>query len=77
MNRRVVRENCGLHATREEDGKTVRQFNGGSVLNVMQWHKPGFGRFTVEGEGAEVWVCRQETIDTQTDAVARMTPQAF
>jgi hypothetical protein len=66
MIRRVVRHEYRFDAKREANGITNREFAGGAVLNILQWLRPGETRFTVEGEGAEVWVCDDGTIQTAT-----------
>ena len=62
MKRRIVLENRNLRAIRERDGKQDRTFRGGDVLNVLQWVRPGQARFTVEGEGAEIWTCEESEV---------------
>jgi hypothetical protein len=66
MNRRIVLEDRNLRATRERDGKGDRTLGGGAVLNLLQWVRPGEARFTVEGEGAEIWNCEESEIDGST-----------
>jgi hypothetical protein len=66
MNRRVVRDNRQLNALRERDGKHNRTLAEGAVLNMLQWVKPGQARFTVEGEGAEIWVCEEAAVQDAT-----------
>ncbi len=66
MNRRIVREDCNLRAIRERDGKQDRTLNGGAVLNLLQWVRPGEARFTVEGEGAEIWTCEESAVREST-----------
>ena len=66
MNRRIVREACNLSAVRERDGKANRTLNGGAVLNLLQWVRPGEARFTVEGEGAEIWTCEESAVREAT-----------
>jgi hypothetical protein len=66
MNRRIVREDCNLNAILERDGKQNRTLNGGVVLNVLQWVRPGEARFTVEGEGAEIWTCDESAVREAT-----------
>jgi hypothetical protein len=68
MNRRVVRDNCQLTVVRERDGKQNRTLGGGAVLNLLQWKQPGEARFTVEGEGAEIWVCEEAAVEVTTAA---------
>lgn len=68
MNRRIVLENRSLRATRERDGKQDRTLNSGAVLNILQWVRPGETRFTVEGEGAEIWVCGEAEVQETTAA---------
>jgi hypothetical protein len=64
MERRVVRTQ--FDAIREANGVTTRQFRGGAVLNLLQWTRPDQARFTVEGEGAEIWFCPQSLLDKHT-----------
>jgi hypothetical protein len=66
MNRRIVLENRNLRATRERDGKLDRTLGSGAVLNILQWVRPGEARFTVEGEGAEIWTCEEAEIRAST-----------
>ena len=66
MNRRIVREDSNLCAIRERDGKQNRTLNGGAVLNLLQWVRPGEARFTVEGEGAEIWTCDESAVRTNS-----------
>ena len=66
MNRRIVMENRSLHALRERDGKADRTLGGGAVLNILQWVRPGEARFTIEGEGAEIWTCQESEIRAST-----------
>jgi hypothetical protein len=68
MTRKIVRDNCQLSVSRERDGKQTRTLGGGAVLNILQWHQPGKARFTVEGEGAEIWVCEEAAVDQVTAA---------
>jgi hypothetical protein len=66
MNRRIVLENRTLRAIRERDGKQDRTLNGGAVLNILQWVRPGQARFTVEGEGAEIWTTEESEVQEFT-----------
>jgi hypothetical protein len=66
MNRRIVLENRSLRAFRERDGKQDRTLGGGAVLNILQWVRPGTARFTVAGEGAEIWTCGEAEILAST-----------
>ena len=66
MKRRIVMENRPLRAIRERDGKQDRTLNGGAVLNILQWVRPGEARFTVEGAGAEIWTCTESEIHAST-----------
>jgi hypothetical protein len=66
MNRRIVLENRNLQAIRERDGKLDRTLSGGAVLNLLQWVRPGEARFTVEGEGAEIWTCDEAAVQEAT-----------
>jgi hypothetical protein len=70
MHRRIVRKNSHFEATREANRATTRQFLEGTVLNILQWIRPGEARFTVEGEGAEIWVCEQATLNRFTDELS-------
>jgi hypothetical protein len=68
MTRRLVKETgAALEAARESNPKVKRQFQAGAVLNILQWTRPENVRFTVEGEGAEVWVCDRTLMERQTD----------
>lgn len=67
MNRRIVLENRNLRVIRERDGKLDRTLGGGAVLNILQWVRPGEARFTVEGEGAEIWICEESEIHASTE----------
>jgi hypothetical protein len=66
MNRRIVREDRSLCAVRERDGKENRTLNPGVVVNLLQWVRPGEARFTVEGEGAEIWTCEESAVREAT-----------
>jgi hypothetical protein len=66
MNRRIVQENHNLRAIRERDGKVDRTIGSGAVLNILQWVRPGEARFTIEGEGAEIWTCAEAEIHAST-----------
>jgi hypothetical protein len=68
MNRRIVLEDRSVRACRERDGKQDRTLGSGAVLNLLQWVRPGQARFTVEGEGAEIWTCEESQIDGSTAA---------
>jgi hypothetical protein len=68
MNRRIVLNDRSLRATRERDGKQDRTLHSGAVLNILQWVRPGEARFTVEGEGAEIWFCDEAVIEETTAA---------
>ena len=68
MNRRIVLENRTLSVTRERDGKLQRSLGQGAVLNMLQWVRRGEARFTIEGEGAEIWVCDEAEILETTAA---------
>ena len=70
MDRRIIRDNCALEAKREANSRTARRLNGGVVLNVLQWHQRGVARFTIEGEGADVWFCDQAVFEQQTQSTA-------
>jgi hypothetical protein len=66
MLRRVIGKTSQIDVTREANARTTRTLLGGSVLNILQSVRPGVARFTVEGEGAEIWFCDQALIDTHT-----------
>ncbi|HEX6972556.1 MAG TPA: hypothetical protein VF234_10080 [Limnochordia bacterium] len=66
MTRRIVLEDRQLRAIRERDGKENRTLAGGAVLNLLQWHRQGEARFTVEGEGAEIWTCDESDVHETT-----------
>lgn len=68
MTRRVVRTASELQASRETRPAISRRFGAGSVLNVLQWLNPAVARFTVEGEGLEVWCCPQATFEERTES---------
>jgi hypothetical protein len=62
----VVRRNNLFEVRREAKGSTVRTLGGGAVLNILQPVRAGVARFTIEGEGAEIWFCDQALIDAHT-----------
>lgn len=66
MNRRVINPECDFEAFREAKPAVCRHFGPGTVLNVLQGVEPEIARFTIEGEGAEIWSCQQTVIDEQT-----------
>ena len=66
MNRRIVKYE--FEAYREARPAVRRDFGSGAVLNILQWVKPETARFTVEGEGMEVWCCPQFLIDHKTES---------
>ncbi len=66
MTRRIIRHDCNLEAIRERDGKEKRVLNGGAVLNMLQWVRQGQARFTLEGEGAEIWTCEEAAVEELT-----------
>ena len=63
MLRAIVARDRQLEAKREVSARTIR---AGTVLNVLQPVKPHTVRFTVEGEGAEIWSCDQSTFEGHT-----------
>lgn len=73
MTRRVVKDECGLEAFRETRPTVRRHFPGGTVLNVLQWVKQEIARFTVEGEGIEVWCCPTAVFDENTVSTELLT----
>ena len=68
MIRRVVKSAAELEAFRETRPAVNRRFERGTVVNVLQWVNPATARFTVEGEGIEVWCCPQEAFEQHTEA---------
>jgi hypothetical protein len=66
MLRRVVVEKRQFEATRESSVETKRIVAGGSVLNMLQWVRPSVARFTIEGEGADIWFCEQSVLELNT-----------
>lgn len=71
MNRRVVRDGASIPAERENRRAITREMSAGAVLNILQSVRPGEARFTVEGEGGEVWCCPQAALDEGTFTPAR------
>jgi hypothetical protein len=68
MNRRIVKNGCEFEAILEARPVKRRRFGEGMVLNILQWVQPETTRFTVEGEGSDVWYCPNELLDQQTEA---------
>ena len=66
MLRRLVVQGQEVQATREANARTERKLTGGCVLNMLQWVRPGIARFTIEGEGGDVWFCDEAQIDRNT-----------
>ncbi len=66
MTRRIIKDESDLDAFRETRPTVRRRFYGGAVLNVLQSVTAGMCRFTVEGEGMEVWCCPKNILDEQT-----------
>lgn len=66
MLRRIVVQGQEIQATREANARTTRTLTGGCVVNMLQWVRPGIARFTIEGEGADVWFCDDVLIDRNT-----------
>ena len=66
MVRRIVVQGQEVHAAREVNPRTMRKLIGGCVLNMLQWVRPSIARFTIEGEGADVWFCDDVQIDRNT-----------
>jgi hypothetical protein len=66
--RRVIKQDRDLEASREAKPAVRRHFGPGTVLNILQWVRRDIARFTIEGEGIEVWCCPQPVIDEQTDS---------
>jgi len=71
MTRRVVKTACDVEACREIRPTTHRQFQSGTVLNILQWVTPEVARFTIEGEGVEIWCCPQAILNERTEAPER------
>jgi hypothetical protein len=69
MTRRVSKGGSEFDAYRETRRSVVRRFQPGTVLNVLQWVTPEVARFTVEGEGIEVWCCPQTVFKDRTEAL--------
>jgi hypothetical protein len=67
MLRRVVSKNSRFEVMREANSSTTRDLLGGDVLNLLQPVRPGFARFTIEGEGADIWFCLQPVLETHTE----------
>ena len=68
MIRRIISAERELEACREARPSIRRHFGAGAVLNVLQWVNPEIARFTVEGEGCEVWCCPQAIFYEDTEA---------
>jgi hypothetical protein len=68
MNRRVVKNGCEFEAILEARPVKHRRFGERMVLNILQWVRPETARFTVEGEGIDVWCCPKELLDQKTEA---------
>lgn len=68
MIRKVIRSGCEFEAGCEARPGKWRRFQAGAVLNVLQWVRPDTARFTVEGEGIEVWDCPKATFDEATES---------
>ena len=66
MIRRVVRDDDFIKAARESRRTARRDIKAGMVLNILQRTNADEARFTVEGEGAEVWCCQQVVIEEHT-----------
>jgi hypothetical protein len=73
MTRRVIKVASEVEAFRETRPTVRRRFQAGTVLNVLQWVTPDVARFTVEGEGIELWCCPQAVFDEQTESPERST----
>jgi hypothetical protein len=68
MNRRVIKHGCEVEAILEARPVKSRSFSAGAVLNILQWVRPDTARFTIEGEGADVWCSPQEVIEERSAA---------
>jgi hypothetical protein len=66
MLRRVVIDNRQLEIVREANARSTRTLRSGNVINILQMVRPGIARFTIEGEGADVWFCDQSTMEADT-----------
>jgi hypothetical protein len=66
MNRRLVKLGCCLEASREVRPTETRHFESGAVVNILQSITSDTARFTIEGEGAEIWCCAQALFDRDT-----------
>ena len=67
MNRRVIKHGCDVEATLEAQPVKSRAFSTGTVLNILQWVRTETARFTIEGEGADVWCCPQDVIEERSE----------
>ena len=70
MTRRIIKQASLVEACREARASVTRRFEPGAVLNILQWVNPATARFTVEGEGADIWCCSQAVMDDQTESPA-------
>jgi hypothetical protein len=68
MNRKVIKPDGAFDAYREARLSVHRHFASGTVLNILQPIKPDIARFTIEGEGIEVWCCPQVLIDERAES---------
>ena len=66
MTRRIIKESAEMQGSREASPAVKRHFAPGTVLNILQWTQPEVARFTVEGEGAEVWFCARGLMEHVT-----------
>jgi hypothetical protein len=67
MNRRVIKHGCDVEAILEARPVKARSFSTGTVLNILQSVRPETARFTIEGEGADVWFCPQEVVEERSE----------
>lgn len=73
MNRRVVRPDARIEVSREARPETVRMLSVGAVLNILQWVREETARFTIEGEGADIWCCPRIVVEENTAVVGAQT----
>jgi hypothetical protein len=45
----------------------------GAVLNILQWVREETARFTIEGEGADIWCCPRIVVEENTAVVGAQT----
>lgn len=67
MNRRVIKQGHDVEAILEARPVKSRSFSAGTVLNILQWVRPDTARFTIEGEGCDVWSCPAGVIEQRSE----------